>query len=592
MKNLKISKKLLIAFGSIIVMLLATVITSIIGLNSMGDNFSFFYDGPYTNTNRVMEMRRAIQSVGKNVNYSFSTNDATQTESYVNAAEAELQILSDGYAFLQQNFTGDPALVTTFGDVMTSSTDAKERVFAAALANNNEVATSAYFDEYMPFLLQANNALTAIYDTSSAAATNSFQTASTSQTFITILMLSISALALVITISFALYIVRSLTRPITEIEHAAKEMSLGSLNVSVAYNSKDELGSLSDSMRLLIAGLADIVQDIDYQLGEMANGNFCADSRASEKYIGDYGPILKSMRKINSSLSGTLSQINQASQQVAGGSEQVSSGAQALSQGATEQASSVQELAATISEISQQIQDNASNAQSAKNKANLVSAEMTDSNLKMQEMIASMGEISQSSSEIGKIIKTIEDIAFQTNILALNAAVEAARAGAAGKGFAVVADEVRNLASKSAEASKNTAALIESSIQAVDKGTKIADGTATSLLKSVEGAKELTDNIDRISLASAEQASSINQVTTGIDQISSVVQTNSATAEESAAASEELSSQAQMLKQLVGRFQLRESADDRFAVPSIATTSSYQQTTSFVPGQISSADSY
>lgn len=184
--------------------------------------------------------------------------------------------------------------------------------------------------------------------------------------------------------------------------------------------------------------------------------------------------------------------------------------------------------------------------------------EVENCDRQMQELNTAMNRISQKSGEIGKIIKTIEDIAFQTNILALNAAVEAARAGSAGKGFAVVADEVRNLASKSAEAAKNTTMLIEDSIQAVENGTKLTAGTTESLKKVVESTMVIKTAVGRISQATGEQASNLNQVTTGVDQISSVVQTNSATAEESAAASEELSGQSQMLKNLISQFKLKD----------------------------------
>ena len=243
------------------------------------------------------------------------------------------------------------------------------------------------------------------------------------------------------------------------------------------------------------------------------------------------------------------------------GAEQVSSGAQTLSQGATEQASTIEELAATISEISQQINDTAQNAAQASDHMNTVGSEAEESKRRMQKMLGAIGDIKNSADEIGKIIKTIEDIAFQTNILALNAAVEAARAGSAGKGFAVVADEVRNLANKSQEASKSTSVLIENALQAVANGTSIADETAQSLVSVVEGVDGVRETIELISGASNEQAIAISQVTQGIDQVSSVVQTNSATAEESAAASEELSGQAQMLKELVSQFRLAENTD-------------------------------
>ena len=374
----------------------------------------------------------------------------------------------------------------------------------------------------------------------------------------TFLMAAVIIIIVLVGISFSFVIIRLIKVPISEIESAAIKMAEGDLDVEISYTSKDELGVLAAQVRRLIHKLQLIIDDENKFLGKMAAGDLVVDSICEDEYTGSFYPVLVSFRSIAEKLNDTMLQISRSSSQVASGAEQVSDGAQALSQGATQQASSVEELAATVNEISNKVHQNADNARQVNVTAGCVSTEMNLSNEKMQQMIQAMEDISNCSREIGKIIKTIEDIAFQTNILALNAAVEAARAGAAGKGFAVVADEVRNLASKSAEASKNTAVLIENSLKAVENGTQIADETANSLLQAVSDVKEMTGIIGQISDASSDQADAISQILMGIDQISSVVQTNSATAQESAAASEELSSQSQLMKNLVGKFKLKD----------------------------------
>jgi len=272
--------------------------------------------------------------------------------------------------------------------------------------------------------------------------------------------------------------------------------------------------------------------------------------------VGSFQSMLQSMRTLKLELSGTMRQIESSAAQVSAASEQVSTGAQALSQGSMSQASAVEELAATITEISNSARTTASAAEEAGSYVSQSGAQLGVSLDHVKDLNAAMERISSSAEEIGKIISTIEDIAFQTNILALNAAVEAARAGTAGKGFAVVADEVRNLASKSDEAAKATKDLIEGSIASVAEGSRVVDLVTESLKKTSDLADSMSTQMGVVVEAVERQTEALSQVTEGIDQVSSVVQTNSATAEESAAASEELSAEAHGLKQMVDRFTL------------------------------------
>lgn len=373
-----------------------------------------------------------------------------------------------------------------------------------------------------------------------------------------ILMLFFAVLALVVIILFSTFFVARMLKPLHNVVSAAEEIAAGNLDVKLNVTSEDEIGQLAATFQKMSDNLRTIIQDMDYLLTEMSNGNFRVHTQAEELYIGEYQGMLRAIRVINRSLSETLNQINQSSEQVNEGSGQVSDGAQALSQGATEQAASVEELVSIIKEVETQTNQTAVNAQNANYLMGEVGSGIQVSNEKMQDMLHAMNEISQKSNEIGKIIKAIDDIAFQTNILALNAAVEAARAGSAGKGFAVVADEVRNLAQKSAESVKTTTALIEDTTTAVSNGVTIAQDTAKALNDIIETTEKTVQNIQEISDAANDQASAFTQITTGMDQISNVVQTNAATAQESAAASEVLSQEANNLKNMIAKFRLRE----------------------------------
>ncbi len=373
--------------------------------------------------------------------------------------------------------------------------------------------------------------------------------------------LLVIAVCFVILVALALlcYIIisRSL-RPIAELEYAAMEMSKGNFNVDIKAKGSDEIGFLAQSMRLSMETISSYIKEIDIILSEMAKGNFNVCGEDNKPFVGDFKSIERSIRSFVAKISDVLSQIKSASGQVSVGSQQVSIGASQLAQGATEQASSIQELSAAVCEVSSAVNRIQNHSVTATEASASAKEKLMESIGYMDQLLVAMDEIDSNSGEIAKIVKTIDDIAFQTNILALNAAVEAARAGSAGKGFAVVADEVRNLANKSALAAKTTTELIEHSVTSTKNGSGFAKVTSKALAEVAKRASVSGQAIKQISVELKEQASSLSEINTGIDEVSAVVQTNSATSEQSAAASEELFSQSAIMDELVKQFNLKQ----------------------------------
>ncbi len=370
-----------------------------------------------------------------------------------------------------------------------------------------------------------------------------------------ILIVIICAIMIVVGIVIAFYTSSSIGKPIVQCVTRLNALADGDLTSPVPIiKTKDETHQLAQSTEAIISGLSKIIFDLDHVLSQIANGTLNVDTSNSDAYIGDYRSLHTSVARIANSLSTTMQQINSATVKVNSSGDYVSSAAQALAQGATEQASAVEELATTIDYISKQTIETAKHTKEARVSNEKSQQALKNGNEQMIQMLSSMQKINDKATEISNIVKTIDDIAFQTNILALNAAVEAARAGEAGKGFAVVADEVRNLAAKSAESAQSTSLLVDETIAVVKSGNQIAQDTSHSIGALSTSATELGELVNLIAEAMDEQAESTNQINMGVEQISTVVQSNTATAEESAATSQELSRQAHALEELVSRF--------------------------------------
>ncbi len=372
------------------------------------------------------------------------------------------------------------------------------------------------------------------------------------------IMLTLLVVILVVIATFpvAVKVGRSISGPIAACITRLEKLADGDLQTPMpVVKSKDETAELAKALGETVGRLNDMVQDVSHHLGKMGQGDF--RENITRTYWGDFVAIEKSIKAIHSSLKDTLFQISQSAGTVADSAGEVSNGAQSLSQGATEQAGAVRELSATVMSIAENAKQTAKAAEEAGIFVNQAGAQLGISVDYVKELNTAMEKISNSSTEISKIIDTIENIAFQTNILALNAAVEAARAGTAGKGFAVVSDEVRNLASKSDEAAKATKELIESSIAAVMEGDQVVGKVTESLDKTNSIAENVTTKMNAVVEAVESQTTAISQVTEGIDQISAVVQNTSATSEKSAATSRELSDQSLLMNNLVRKFRLK-----------------------------------
>lgn len=571
MKDVKIKKRLIGGFLLVIGISLAIIVAALLQMNSQRAAYNDILKYQVGANSLLTEIRVDANIAARNVrDMALRPGDRSNSELEARVNEVlsdmntKIKTLEEIYPLDKAQLQDYITSINKWGDELPDILDAIDR-------GDGETAISLIKNSCTPQLNDMATKAKAIDDLLTQAQDDAVDAQERNSLISIGVIIAVMVVATILVLGTAFKLVKGIMEPTEEVRKALMGFSEGKLDIPVDYESKNELGDMCNALRSSQDTLSAVIEDICYLLGEMANGNFDVRSRATDKYVGALSAVLESIRKINHNLSDTLAQIDLSAEQVSSGSEQVSTGAQSLAQGATEQASAVEELSATINEIANGAKKNAENGETAMRQSQESGNLVLESAKYMEEMVEAMGSISQSSQEIGRIISTIENIAFQTNILALNAAVEAARAGSAGKGFAVVADEVRNLATKSDQAAKATKELIDHSIESVQGGNEIVKKVSDALSKTVEASNLAMGSLKEITKAVEAEAESISQVTEGIDQISSVVQTNSATSEESAAASEELSSQASLMKELMAKFKLR--VDENYtSLPAAAPT--------------------
>ncbi|WP_455616078.1 methyl-accepting chemotaxis protein [Eisenbergiella sp.] len=552
--NIRIGRKLTLVFGIIIFLYIITVITALVNIKSMSERTAWLYDGPFSNVEDSLSMVANLQQVGKNITMLITTDNVVDEKAYLEETKKDVQEVGASFEKLKSGYVSDEEKIAELENEFDKLAVYRDKLLDLLETNKDEEALDLYLSQYRPQFEKVKDILMEVVNFSSNEAENWLAESQNTNIRIVVLLIVLAVVCVIFTIAICTIITKSITNPINEVKKAANAIANGQLEAKLNYRASNELGQLADDIRETASALSLYVTEIKNALTALGNGklNYVPET----EFKGDFIKLSNSVTEITNLLRNSMYQISNSAELVSGGAEQVSNGAQALARGAAEQASSVEELAVSINEIADSVRDNADSAVQSSRVADSVGHSIIESDNQMKALTEAVGHVKMNSREINKIVKEIEDIAFQTNILALNASVEAARAGEAGKGFSVVAGEIRRLASKTTAASKLTAELIEKNAEAVDAGMKKASAAADTLQESVEGAKQVSDMVDKISEVCVQQADAITQIHKSIELISEIVQGNSATSEESAAASEELSAQAQVLKEMVEQFEL------------------------------------
>lgn len=552
MKNLKISKKIKYSFGIVIAVFIVMMFVAVSSILIIGGNVEKMYNGPLVATNAAMGARRDLNSMGKNLRSAILEKDL---EPYKAALEEDSKSFSSRLDLLRSNFTGDQALVDDLEAKSSALTKERETVMELINAGEYEKASQQTLESFYAAFQDCADSSKTVYDASMERADFFHEESVLTKNIALVIVIVIAAAILIITAGLASFLTKMLTRPIIEIESVAQRVTNGELDVTVTYDSEDELGSLAESMRTMTKRISDYMDKITKALEQLAAGDL--NVARQEEFLGDFHPVQLAVRQMVMSLNDTLTKINQSADQVAIGASQMAENAQSLAEGAADQAGAVEELTVTAEDVSNISENSTKAAENAYESVREAQENAAKSQTDLEELTRAMERINSTSQEIQNIIGAIEDIASQTNLLSLNASIEAARAGEAGKGFAVVADQIGKLAYDSAKSAISTRELISKSLEEIENGNQITEKTVEVIHKILSNMQEFAGAAKNASVTSKTQSDMLKQIMQGLEQISSVVQGNSAAAQESSAVSEELSAQSEGLKSQVSNFKLR-----------------------------------
>ena len=562
LKEMRIKKRLEITFRVILLMTSSVAIIGILFILYMNSQYSHtleYYAFPQGDIglamNELAEVRSATRAViGYEEQYAI---DAAMEQHDVSVAELEQYMTQIKSNMVTKEGHEEYAEIEA---ALAKYYEVEEEVLALGATTDPELCKQAQ--------KMALNDLTDVYDAADATFTSlmdvNVQKGDSSHVRLEIMEVIILGFMIAILVVIVLVarqlggsIAKGIEKPLNEMEHRLKTFAEGDLTSPFPIiDTKDEIADMIEEAHIMSDRLNRIIEDIGYQMDEMAEGNFAVRTKMEEKYSGDFIKVLAAIRKMKSEMSKTLTEVDEAAKQVSSGSTNLAEAAQALAEGATDQAASIEEIQATVDGLVENVNKTTQQVEDSRVEASRYAEEAEKSRVQMEAMMAAMDRINATSSQIQNIIGEIEDIAEQTNLLSLNAAIEAARAGEAGRGFAVVADQIGNLAAQSAKSAVDTRALIEGSMQEVEEGNKVALMAEKALKEVVEGVKNIAEASKKLSERSQEQADAMEQVGVGITKISEVVQSNSATAQETSATSQQLAAQSFTMSDLVGRFKV------------------------------------